>query len=61
MSKIQNVLAWAFLGLVIALLLSPAYFRVTGDIEVCRIYYPEMSRASCFFSSKTVRTPGGSK
>jgi hypothetical protein len=35
------------------------YLRVSGDLEVCRLYYREMSRAACFFSSKTVRVPEG--
>jgi hypothetical protein len=43
----------------VAMTLLAAYLRVAGDIEVCRKYYPEMSTASCYFSSKTVRVPGG--
>lgn len=54
-----DVAVWAFLGAVVLLLLAPVYFRVSGDLEVCRIYYPEMNRAACYFSSKTVRVPGG--
>lgn len=34
------------------------YYRVTGDLEVCKLFYPEMSRMACYFSSKTVRVPG---
>lgn len=35
------------------------YYRVAGDLEVCRLYYPEMSRLACYMSSKTVRVPSG--
>lgn len=44
-------------ALVIVPLLLALYFRVSGDLAVCREYYPEMSRAACYFSSKTVRVP----
>lgn len=33
------------------------YLRVSGDISICKLYYPEMNIAECFFSSKTVRIP----
>lgn len=35
------------------------YFRISGDLQVCRSYYKEMSLAQCYFSSKTVRVPEG--
>lgn len=44
------VLGWIF-GL-------PLFFRVSGDLKVCRIYYSEMNVLECYFSSKTVRVPG---
>lgn len=33
------------------------YYSVTGDLQVCRTYYKEMSTMQCFFSHKTVRVP----
>lgn len=33
------------------------YFRIAGDIAVCRTFYKEMGVAQCYFSSKTVRVP----
>lgn len=53
---------WAIIIIPIVLLSSmPLYWRVSGDIQVCRKYYPEMGLMQCYFSSKTVRVPGGSK
>lgn len=46
------VLAIAFAGVL-------TFFRVSGDLEVCRLYYPQMNRFSCYMSEKTVRTPSG--
>lgn len=39
----------------------PLYFRISGDIQVCQKYYSEMGLMQCYFSSKTVRVPGGFK
>lgn len=49
----------AILG--VTLIVAIVYFRVSGDLEVCRLYYPEMSRMACYMSEKTVRVPNGSK
>lgn len=49
----------AIIVVVVGIALSTLYFRVTGDIQVCQQYYPEMGLAQCYFSSKTVRVPGG--
>jgi hypothetical protein len=48
------------LVMLVALALGAAalYFRISGDLTVCREYYPEMGRLECYMSSKTVRTPG---
>ncbi len=35
------------------------FYRVSGDLEVCQLYYPEMSRMACYMSTKTVRVPNG--
>lgn len=43
--------------LVASILFTCAYLRVSGDLQVCREYYPRMGTAACYFSSKTVRTP----
>lgn len=39
---------------ILAIVLIPLYFRISGDLSVCRQYYPEMGRMECYFSSKTV-------
>lgn len=47
-----------FPAIIISIAGACLYFRVSGDIQVCRAYYPEMSLPGCYFSSKTVRVPG---
>ena len=47
--------------IILALALTAGFYRVSGDLQICRLYYPEMSLAGCYFSSKTVRIPGGAK
>lgn len=56
--KIIINLLWMVIGSIPALLLYIFFLRVSGDIEICKIYYPEMNTAKCYFSSKTVRVPG---
>lgn len=43
--------------IVSALIMTPIYFRVNGDIAVCKEFYPNMNKLECYFSSKTVRVP----
>lgn len=59
--KMGEFFGCMFLLVVLSLPVSALYFRVSGDLSVCRMYYPEMGLAQCYFSSKTVRVPGGSK
>ncbi len=48
---------FGFPAVLISIIGTCLYYRVSGDIQVCRAYYPEMGLAQCYFSSKTVRVP----
>ncbi len=57
----SDIAAYFYIGfMLVAFIFAAAvvYFRVSGDLAVCREYYPKMGRAQCYFSSKTVRVPG---
>ena len=57
-SEVKNwvIIIFAILA-IICFMLIPLYFRVSGDLRICKIYYPEMGTLECYFSSKTVRVP----
>jgi hypothetical protein len=44
---------------VICIAIYIVYLRVSGDVAICKLYYPEMKTMECYFSSKTVRVPNG--
>lgn len=55
--KLIYLCYFGFPLIVFSLLGFAGYYRISGDIQICRIYYKEMSLAQCYFSSKTVRVP----
>lgn len=55
--KIGIGLIWAVVAMIPVGFIAFAYFRISGDLSVCKNYYPEMNTLSCYFSSKTVRVP----
>lgn len=63
MRPLLEPIVWIYIFLPILVMiifgLVPMYFKIYGDIEVCQKFYPEMKTVNCFFSSKTVRVPGG--
>jgi len=44
----------ALLGISLTVLVIIGCLRVKGDLAVCRQYYPQVTTAECYFSSKTV-------
>lgn len=54
-------LFWFVIASAVGFAFTALFFRISGDLAVCRNHYPEMGTMQCYFSSKTVRIPGGGK
>jgi len=52
---------WVFLAFVVSMVLicgaTYGWYRVKGDLAVCREFYPNMDIKECFFSRKTQAFP----